>query len=384
MTRTDSGNTKVKVSTFDPTNTGKDNHAWYQGGTLETKLAAARIEDEKNAEDGHPPAVITLGQDGANCMEWIHSTERVLKSTRLPLMEGNTMWELLTGKTTFRDYHDALARRHHYAEIQQSGARAALRAPAAAVPPAITDLLLVVPPGAMGTPATAQLITAYMQMTGGNHIDSEATTAGDPRRLWRTRPIVNVAGGLPANVAGQVAQAAYFWEAAVAIWEDMNEEVERVLLKLVAPAFQRTGGILRSALHANRSSGLYSRYTKHGVVETDDIGTGIEDKKGRQRLVCLDANKVSARAPIIWVAIMRHMIPNVGDVTDASRQYLMTAVDQHGNSTAYGWACDDHRQVVTNIRNQIDEYTLLLHLPALAPDRQLSSACKQRTRVVGC
>jgi len=133
MARTDSGNTKVKVSTFDPTNTGKDNHVWYQGGTLETKLAAARTEDEKNAEDGHPPAVITLGQDGANCMEWIHSTARVLKNARLPLMEGNTMWELLTGGVTFREYHDALAQRHHFAEIQHSGARAALRAPAAAI-----------------------------------------------------------------------------------------------------------------------------------------------------------------------------------------------------------------------------------------------------------
>jgi hypothetical protein len=78
--------------------------------------------------------VITLGQDGANCMEWIHSTARVLKSTRLPLMEGNTMWELLTGGITFRGYHDALAQRHHFAEIQQSGARAALRAPARCCP----------------------------------------------------------------------------------------------------------------------------------------------------------------------------------------------------------------------------------------------------------
>lgn len=333
--RTDGGNTKVKVPTFDPTDTGKEHHELYQGGALVAKLRAARSTDETNVADGYPPAVITLSHDGANCMEWIHSTSRILKSTRLQLMEGNTMWELFTGAVTFRDYHDSVARRHHFPEIQESGERAARRASNAVVPPAITDILQVVLPGAMGTPVTDAANAQYMHVTGGDHTQDEANTANDQRRLWRKRPAVNVAGGLPAKTTSQVSQCAYFWEAIVAIWEDLNEEVERVVLALVVPAFQRSGGVLRGALHADRSSGPHSRYTKHGVVEADDIGVGLEDKKGRQRLVCLDADRVSARAPILWVALMRRMVPNVRDVTDASKGYLTTAVDQYGNTTSY-------------------------------------------------
>ena len=79
---------------------------------------------------------------------------------------------------------------------------------------------------------------------------------------------------------------------------------------------------------------------------------------------------------------MRRMVPNVRDVTDASKGYFMTAVDQYGNTTSYDWTSADHRQVVTNIRNQLDEYSLLLGLPALASDPVQKLTASERVRVV--
>ena len=379
VTRTShEGGTKIKIVKFDPTNKVDARYELYQSGRLRAKVDMARKADKESKAEGHWPAVVTLSTNGENCMAWLHSTARIAKNTRLPLMEHANMWQLITGEITFRDYHDTLARRNHFPEVNESGARAALRAPGDDVPPPMADITAMIPPGAMGTPTSEEANTTYMHTTGGNHIQAEADQAQDPRRLWRTRPSIAAGAG---TAAGHTEQCGRFYEGVVACWEDLHEEAEQCLLTLVDSAFQRHGGVLRSALFDDRSTGPYARYTKHAAIATDDIGFDVGGKKGRQRLVCQDADKTSARGLIVYVSLMRFFVPNLRDVTEASKAFLETAVDRHGNSIAYDWTCDDHRQVVTNIRNQLEEYNLLLRLPALASDPVHGLTQSERARV---